>query len=96
MERALHSARIAVKPAFEVIEYRTDDCRFCGGSLIHVHDHPRSRVIILRNTTRPIDQGAEMRAAVMSTTKGFATYSEGMTLDANNAHPWDLGACRRR
>src|SRR5215210_7267947 len=28
----------------------------------------------------PVDQGAEMRAAVMSIAKGFSTYSEGMTL----------------
>jgi hypothetical protein len=37
-----------------------------------------------------------MRAALMSIAKGFVTYSEGMTLAATNAEPWDLGACRRR
>jgi hypothetical protein len=32
----------------------------------------------------------------MSIAKGFATYSEGMTLAATNAQLGDLGACRRR
>src|SRR2546423_15506574 len=40
--------------------------------------------------------GAEMRAAVMSITKGFSTYSEGMTLAAKHTEPGDPGACRRR
>jgi len=48
------------------------------------------------STAAPIDQGAEMRAAVMSITKGFSTYSEGMTHRAKNAETWDPGACRRR
>ena len=37
-----------------------------------------------------------MRAAVMSITKGFSTYSEGMTRVAENAELGDPGACRRR
>ena len=37
-----------------------------------------------------------MRTAFMSIAKGYATYSEGMTLGATNAEPRDLGACRRR
>jgi hypothetical protein len=32
----------------------------------------------------------------MSIAKGFATYSEGMTLAAENAELGDPGACRRR
>jgi hypothetical protein len=46
--------------------------------------------------TAPIDQGAEVRAAFMSIEKGFATYSEGMTLASQNAGLGDLGASRRR
>jgi hypothetical protein len=37
-----------------------------------------------------------MRAVVMSITKGFSTYSEGMTLAAKNAELGDPAACRRR
>jgi hypothetical protein len=37
-----------------------------------------------------------MLAAVMSIEEAFVTYSEGMTLAAQNARPWDPGACRRR
>jgi hypothetical protein len=43
-----------------------------------------------------IDQGDEMREAFMSIQKGLGTYSEGMTLAAQNVELGDLGACRRR
>ena len=37
-----------------------------------------------------------MRRAFMSIEKGFTTYSEGMTLGAQNAELGDPCACRRR
>src|SRR5581483_2375018 len=41
------------------------------------------------------DQEVPLSHTVMST-KGFATYSEGMTRGTERAQPWDPGACRRR
>ena len=50
---------------------------------------------ILRSTSAH-DQGAEMRAPVMSIEEAFLTYPEGMTGVSQNVEPGDPGACRRR
>jgi len=84
--------RKALRPERSLRRYRVHGRRARPGK---DRDHGARRMIhaAYHSADR---QGAEMRAAAMSITKGFSTYSEGMTLAAQNAQLGDPGACRRR
>jgi hypothetical protein len=63
-----------------------------GMSFVDAHARRMIRLSVRRRRPKEL----AMRQAFISIEMGFTTYSEGMTLAAQNAQPWDPGACRRR